>query len=187
MRNLTPDVIAELTKTVVRPFVLCDIEFADQWIHVWTGIGNLASGGNTYKGVGALGKISAISETTDVQANGVALSLSGIPGDVVAESLAMCRQGLPVTVSLGFMRDSGGVIASPVIIFQGRMDTVTVDEGGDTCMITISVESRLIDLKRPRVRRFTDDDQQRTSPGDKGFQYVPMVQDWNGGWGSGAH
>lgn len=134
-------------------------------------------------GVGNLGGIAPVTETTDLQANGVQLSLSGVPLDVLAESLSQCRQGMPVTLWLGFLDSSGNVIASPAVAFVGRMDTVSVDEGAETATITVTAESRVIDLQRPRIRRYTDDDQQRTNPGDLGFQYVPMVQDWNGSWG----
>ena len=183
MRTLTSGVIAELRKSLVRPFLLVDAQFADNWLHVWTGIGPITIGGITYTGLGSLLSISAISETAEVQANGVTLSVSGVPSSIVGESLAQCRQGLPVSVSLGFVTDTGVVVADPIILLKGNMDTATVDEGVDNCTLSVTVESNMADLQRSRVRRFTDDDQQRTSPGDVGFQYVPMIQDWNGPWG----
>ena len=273
MRNITSSVITELAKQLVRPFVACEIDFADQTLRVWTGYGTLSIGSDSniigtqesnisgtamvyvtlnapppiplatgqsytlsglttatwlngvtltiasamdvlannyfrasyshanygltsdtgkallvgssvnYLGVGNLASIAAIVETADLEANGIQLSLSGVPSDVLAESLSQCRQGMPVRLWLGFLDSSGAVIQSPINAFIGRMDTVSVDEGADTAVITMTAESRLIDLNRPRIRRYTDDDQQRTSPGDLGFQYVPMVQDWNGSWG----
>lgn len=270
MRAITSSVLAEFAKQRVAPFVACQIQFSDQTLYIWTGVGTLklpglpmplaiaataeAFGGATvqitlvaepflplaigqnykldgltyatwlngltltvtsvattktfvasythsvyvrtfdtgtatitsdvdYIGVGNLAGIGVIQETTEVRANGIQLSLSGIPADMISEALSYCRQGLPVRLWLGVLNSSGGVIADPATAFVGRMDTVSIDEGADTATITISVEGRLIDLQRPRIRRYTDDDQQRTSPGDKGFQYVPMVQDWNGPWG----
>lgn len=183
MRAITAGVLAELGKQKVTPFVACQIQFSDHTLYVWTGFGTLTWNSNDYIGVGNLAGIGVIQETTEVRANGIQLSLSGIPADMISEALSYCRQGLPVQLWLGVLNSSGGVIADPATAFIGRMDTVSIDEGADTATITISVEGRLIDLQRPRIRRYTDDDQQRTSPGDKGFQYVPMVQDWNGPWG----
>jgi hypothetical protein len=181
MRVMGDAIVAQLRKDV-RPFILSAIQFADQWFRVWSGVGSLVSGGNTYVGVGMLGKVSTISETTDVQANGISLSLSGVPSSIAAEALGQCRQGMPVTLSLGLMDTNWSVIDTPVPLFRGRMDTAAINEGADTCEIVVTAESRMIDLRRARVRRYTDDDQQRTSPGDRGFEFVPMVQDWNGNW-----
>lgn len=182
MRNIGPDIVAQLRSSPIRPFILCDIEFADQWLHAWSGIGSLGINGNTYLGVGTLGKVSTISETSDIRANGLDLTLSGVPSNLVMEALGECQQGQPVIVSLGFMDASWQIIDQPVLLFRGSMDAVSIKEGTDTCSIIVSAESRMTDLRRPRVRRYTDDDQQRTAPGDRGFEFVPMVQDWNGNW-----
>lgn len=183
MRAITSSVLAEFAKQKVAPFVACQIQFSDQVMSLWTGIGPVTLFSQTFLGVGHLAGIAPIVETTDLQANGLQLSLSGVPQDILAESLSMCRQGLPVTIWLGFFDSAGVVVADPVVAFIGRMDTVGIDEGAETAVITVTAESRVIDLNRPRIRRYTDDDQQRTNPGDLGFQYVPMVQDWNGSWG----
>lgn len=183
MRATTASVLTELSKKGLSPFVACEIEFADQTMNLWTGYGTIQLFGDTYLGIGGLAGIAPIVETTDVQANGLQLSLSGVPQDLLAESLSMCRQGMPITLWLGLISPTGAVISDPSVLFFGRMDTVAVDEGAETAAITVTAESRAIDLNRARIRRYTDDDQQRTSPGDLGFQYVPMVQDWNGSWG----
>jgi len=182
MRTIGADVIAQLRASLVRPFVTCDIQFSDQWVRFWSGVGPLVVGGNTYTGTGMLGKISSITETADVQANGIKLSLSGIPSNLVMEAIGECQQGQTVIVSIGFMDTNWAVIDTPAILFRGAMDTVSIDEGADTCTIIVTAESRMTDLRRPRIRRYTDDDQQRTAPGDRGFEFVPMVQDWNGNW-----
>jgi hypothetical protein len=183
MRTLTPAVIAELKAGSFRPFILLEAKFKSGMIHVWSGYGNLVWNSLTWNGVGYLGSISGISETSSVQANGIKIGLSGIPSDTIGKALNECRQGNPVKLWLGFMTESRAVIADPAQSFAGRMDTVAIDEGAETSTITIAVESRLIDLQRPRIRRYTDDDQQRTSPGDKGFEFVNLVQEWNGSWG----
>lgn len=147
-----------------------------------TGTAALVGSAVDYLGVGDLAGVAPIVETSDVQANGVQLTLSGVPQGLLDESLGMCRQGMPITLLLGFLDSSGAVIADPIVAFVGRMDTVSVDEGADTATITVTAESRAVD-HRAKIRRYTDDDQQRTNPGDKGFEFVPMVQDWNAAWG----
>ena len=80
---------------------------------------------------------------------------------------------------LGFINeDFTTLIADPFLIFDGRMDTAEIADGGDTATITLTAESRLRDLER--VRRYpsinTDTDPLRfrtiTLPGDEGLEYV---------------
>jgi hypothetical protein len=43
--------------------------------------------------------------------------------------------------------------------------------------VTLSCESRLVDLERAEVRRYTDADQQGEHPGDRFFEFVPALQE----------
>lgn len=71
-------------------------------------------------------------------------------------------------------------------LWVGRMDVMMIDEGPETSAITVTAESELADLKRPRVRRYTHEDQQQLYPGDMGFEFVSGVMDLEIGWGTGA-
>ncbi len=41
----------------------------------------------------------------------------------------------------------------------------------------LTCESRLVDLERAEVRRYTDADQQAEYPGDRFFEFVPALQE----------
>ena len=69
------------------------------------------------------------------------------------------------------------------MIFDGRMDTIEIVDGGPTATITMKVENRLRDLERARVRRYTDADQQARFPGDSGLEYVLALQEIDIPWG----
>ena len=60
---------------------------------------------------------------------------------------------------------------------------MVIEEGADTSTITVSVESKLIDLERARTLRYTDESQKARFPNDKGFQYVNDLQDKKFNWG----
>jgi hypothetical protein len=176
-------VLAEIAAADVRAGVLAEIEFASGTVRAWTGVGILQWNGYDWTGVGHLGGISPIEETSEVRAAGVALSLSGIPSALVASALGDAERGRPVTVWLAFFDDDWAIVADPYQAFSGRVDVPVIDEGGETATITIQAESRLIDLERPRTRRYTDEDQQDAFPGDRGFEFVTSLQEWSGVWG----
>jgi hypothetical protein len=58
-----------------------------------------------------------------------------------------------------------------------------IEEGAETSVIQLSVENRLLDLERARVRRYTSNDQQSRLPGDRGFDFVETIQDRDLFWG----
>lgn len=185
-RNLTAGTKAAFTATVVRPAVFVEAHFASGVVRLWSGVGPITWNGLTWLGVGSLGTISAMPETSDVQAQGISLTLSAIPSDMLAHVLNEIRQGMPCRVWLGALDEAGNVITDPYASMAGRIDSGVINEGGQTSSATITVETQLMDLRRTRERRYTDADQQYDFPGDLGFIYVAAVQNWNGVWGKGT-
>lgn len=77
-RDLDTSLGATLSNGGIIPAVLGMFQFRSGISYVWSGVGDLVYGGNTYRGVGALGKVSAIVEGVDVRADGMTVELSGI-------------------------------------------------------------------------------------------------------------
>lgn len=182
-RELTSGVVSEITSPDLAPFLLFEGVFASGTLRVWSGIGDLSWNSYTWSGVGSLASISSITEAAETSAQGITVSLSGIPSSLVSLFLGDVRQGSVGKVYLGFMNSSNQVIDSPFMLFEGRLDVPSMEESGDSAIISISYESRLIDLERPRESRYTNEDQQREFAGDLGFEFVPSLQDVVINWG----
>jgi hypothetical protein len=167
----------------VQPIIFVSAQFATGWIYVWSGIGTIAWNGHTWQGLGQLGKVTPMAETTQGQARGVTLELSGVPSALLGDVLNEVEPQYPAVIYLGYMDSGGNVIATPETRFAGRIDLCRINEGGDTSTIQINVESKLIDLNRARERHYTHQDQQITYPGDNGFMYVNGIQQLACIWG----
>ena len=128
--------------------------------------------------------ISPIEETVEIAARGVNLALNGINSSLVSVALTESYQGRSAKVYLGVI-SSGAVVSDPYLVFDGRMDVMTIEDAGDTANISLSAESRLIDLERARVRRYTNNDQQNQFAGDTSLRFVADLQDKEIAWGSG--
>lgn len=183
MRDLTAGFIAELEATVKSPAVFFQGDFASGTIYIWSGLGEIDWNGQTWTGLGTLVSISQISETSNVRADGVVCTLSGITEDIRSLVLGEVEQGKEGIIYIGFINDAGEVVVDPANAFEGRLDVPTMKDGGTTIAISLSYETRLRDLQRPRELRYTNESQQLTFAGDIGFEYVPSMQDWNGVWG----
>lgn len=183
-RDLTAAVQTAVDAVTVRPAFFVFLDLASGPVRVWSGIGDYTLGGEVFSGVGTLGSISPIEEGKSVSARGISMSLSGIPSEIVSLALSEPYRNRPVAIWLVlFEADGSTLIADEVQIFSGRIDTMTLADSGETSTIALSAESRLIDLERPRELRFTDQEQKRLFPGDRGLEYVAGLQGKDIPWG----
>tara|TARA_R110002126_G_scaffold571_2_gene3609 strand:+ start:309 stop:959 length:651 start_codon:yes stop_codon:yes gene_type:complete len=186
-RTLTSGMLGVTTADVVRPAYFVRMVFdsgeSPNVLNLWSGVGDLAYGGNTYTGVGDLLSISSVAESSDISATGINVAITGIKSSFIVIAKDHEYQGRPLSVSLGAFDVNGALIADPLIVFSGFMDTMTIAESGSTSTITISVENKLIAFERSRVRRYTAEDQKIDHPTDKGFEFVTAIVEKEIIWG----
>ena len=176
-RELTAGMVAEVTASKLRPVIFYEGEFASGTLRMWSGVGAITWNSSSWAGAGSLLTVSEMTETADVRAAGFTCTLSGVSSAIIAVALAEGRLGKPGKVWLGMMDGDGAVIADPYLAFSGRLDVPSIDDSGETTAVSISYESRLIDLQRSRERRWTHEDQQIDFPGDLGFAFVSSMPD----------
>jgi len=176
-RDLSAAMISAAAAPSVSPIFLVRMEFDSGTVRVWSGLGELSWNSETWQGVGSLGQIEPLTESGDFVANGANLKLSGIPSDLIAIALGQHYQGRAAAIYFGMMNSSGAVIVDPVQLYTASMDTMEIDEQGETCSITVRIESEAVSLKRAREWRYTHEDQQIDYPGDLGLEYIVSLQD----------
>lgn len=158
------------------------INIVDAPARVWTGYGDITIGSNTYKGLGDFGQITNVVQSEQLTAEGITLSLSGIPVDYVSNALRDNYQGRSVTIYFGVLVD-GQLTLTPYELFTGRMDQMTINTSGDGSRIDLSVENQLIDMQRARLSRYTEDDQKTKYSTDDSLRFVSGLQEKEVLWG----
>lgn len=176
-RTLTAGMVTEVDKAAVTPVFFVEMDFSSGFVRAWSGYGSISWDSKTWLGAGHLMEIEPLAESVDFTANGATLKLNGIPSDMIAIAIGETYQGRAATIYLGFLDSTGAVIADPIEIYAAMMDTMEIDEDGETASIMVRVESQAISLKRPREWRYTHEDQQIDYPGDLGLEYVAGLQD----------
>lgn len=186
-RALSSAMQAVSTADVVRPIFLVRMVFdsgeTPNELNLWSGVGDLTYDSETYTGVGDLLGISPVTETSDMQASGINVTLTGVKSSLVVIAKDHEYQGRPLTVLLGAFDASGDLVADPTVIFAGFMDTMTIAESGETSTISIACENKLIAFERAKVRRYTAEDQKIDHPTDKGFEFVTAIVEKEIIWG----
>lgn len=182
-RDLPTGMAAATSAATVAPVFLVQLNWPTGTVYAWSGYGNISWNAQTWIGTGNLGGISNIRESSDGSANGITVSLSGIPSAELARALEDDSQGQPAKVYFGILSSSGAFTVDPYLIFDGAIDVCPVLDNGDTATIYIQIEKELIDT-RTRGRRYTHEDQQIDHPGDLGFQYVAGLAAKEITWGT---
>jgi len=178
-RDLTPTTIAALDDAVVYPFFAVELQFDSQTIRTWTGQGTLTlEDGTQWIGSGQLLSISSIEETQEMSVRGATLTMSGIPLDLLSLALSEPYQGRVCKIYFGVR---GEQIFNE--LFSGYMDQMNIEDGADSATIEMRVESKLIDLERARVARFTSGYQKSVYAGDLGLDFIEDLQDKQIVWG----
>jgi hypothetical protein len=172
-----------VTADLVRPIILVQCAFDSGNLNLWNGVGNLTVSSVDYVGAGTLLAIGEIAETSELQANGITVTLSGITDPLLSKARDEDYQGRELKVLLGAMDASNGVISTPVNVFSGFMDTMVINDSSETATIQIAVENRLIGFERTRVRRYTAEDQLIDFPSDKGLEFVADMAEKEIVWG----
>jgi hypothetical protein len=173
---------------IVRPAILCALDFAEGVVRLTSAPFDLTGDADgdgvaeTYQGVGALGRIFALSEGAELQPYSGQLELSGVDPAMIALALGSHYQGRSVKLWLALLDVAHLWTSPPFLAFSGRMDTMTIALGA-TATITLSVQSHLADWENPRVRRYTNEDQQQLFPGDKGLEFVAAIVNKKLNWG----
>lgn len=172
---------SEFNEDSLAPFVAIDLNFDSGPVRLWNGYTDLTIDGDTFIGAGSFLGVSSVEESAEIAARGVTMTLSGISADLISVALAENYQNRAALVYLGAIQSNGTVQSYQ--LFSGRLDVMTIEESAETATISVTAENRLIDLERPRIRRFTSEDQKALFSGDLGLDYVNDLQDKTLDWG----
>lgn len=201
MRNLTADMAAEFAGESTSPALMAELVFDSGTVRMWTGLGTLTWNENEYLGGGNLIGLSPIEETQDLVANGIVVSLSGVSSQNLALSLTENTRRRPFRLYLGvvttrqyvetedgtglveledgsgYIRLENSLVDSPYRIFSGLMDVIESSNNGDSHILRLSVENILLVGQRAKLFRYTDIDQKKVYPTDRGLELINQLQD----------
>ncbi len=182
-RAISTAVADALAADNVPILIFVSMDFPDAMLRLCNAGYTVAWDGHEWLGAGQVASMDPIQETSELQANGLRFTLSGVPPENIALALGQHYQGRACKVWLAPLDASTFLpLTDPMLVFSGRMDTMDI-QVGETATIQVSAESRLADWDRPRVRRYNHADQIARYPDDKGFEFVEKVVDMEILWG----
>ena len=177
-RTVPSDLLTSLSQSEVHPFYAVDMDFDTAPLRFWTGYGDKTIFTNTYTGTGSLLSISGLEEANDLSAKGITLQLSGVPTEIVSLALQEPYQRRDCKIYFGTTDTS-----APIEVFSGLMDKMTIEDSGDSSVIQLTVESKLLRLNKASNWRYTQESHKSRHSGDTFFSYVTDLQNKDIIWG----
>lgn len=182
-RTLPAALTTELNATALKPFYAVELAFDSGTLNFWTGYGDITANGETWTGAGTIMAFSRTNEATDLSANGMTVTFTGLESSIVAILLGENYRSRIAKIYLGALGDDNLPVSDMYQIFAGRMDVMVLQENGQTATIAITIENVLIDLERPRARKLTNEEQLKRYAADSSLSGVAQLQDRQIAWG----
>ena len=170
MRSLSAAEITALQSGNVPLAILVEMALSTP-LNLNTSSLDLNIGGTTYYGTRGLGTIDAVQETP-AEVKQLRFTMSGVPTASIALALTEPVQGKLVTLKLAIFDPATYQVLGSHTRWAGRMDVMSISDGGGSATLTVTAEHAGIDLTRPGVSLYTDLEQQRLYPGDLFLQYL---------------
>lgn len=189
-------------RLVARHGVLIELDSGDYAF--WQGLGSFTYDSVTYLGIGQMGTVQPLAQSSGLVASGLELVLSGLDQDGAADDGDLYTvlddedfHGRPVSLyRFYFDPDKARKSAAELILaerlFKGFMDRVERDEvavlneAGDGTLsseLRVYCESRAIEYGRNHLTMRSNEHQQRLFSGDKGFEFTPDMARREFYWG----
>jgi len=158
------------------PVRMCSIDSGVTWDgYFWTG-----------EQAGLI-RVSDLEESSDGRAESAVVTLDAIPSVVMSAITNTQYQGRRMEIYRGVLDLSTlEVVADPELAFAGLMDEDRILDDGELSVVEISAVSRISDQLKPRVYRYTHNDQQALWPDDddSGLEFLAQLQSVELKWGT---
>ena len=171
-RTVPSAILTALAQPEVEPFYAVEIDLDSGPLRLWTGYGDRTIESNTYTGGGNFIGIEGLEEVADLSAKAVTLSLSGIPASVVSLALQEPYQRRRVRILWGVRS-----VSDVVEVFSGSLNQMVIEDSAESGTISVTVDSKLVELERASNRRYTSESHKTRHSGDTFFDYVSQIQD----------
>lgn len=183
-RTMTLDAEADIAAGNVTGVLLVELEFPSGVVRFNASDVTVAWDGDDYLGAARCSGIEPVHETAAPVGQALNVRFSGIDTGYMSAILDDDWQDQPARMYVAtYSQSTKQLTDAPTLVFQGAMDEPLVSMG-ETATIQVALENPMADWDRPRLRRYTDADQQARYPGDLFFEFVAETETRDIVWGN---
>tara|TARA_R100000654_G_scaffold49864_2_gene76042 strand:+ start:380 stop:946 length:567 start_codon:yes stop_codon:yes gene_type:complete len=173
-RTLTTAVKNELATNEIRPVHLITIGFGTPVNITDNGFSltsSISGSSVTYTPSSFLVSIPSFTEQTDVTKTSLTLALSGADQTFISTCLNENVINDSVDIFRAFLDTSSAIIADPILLYSGNIETFQVDETETESTVILTIVSHWADFDKKSGRNTNNNSQQRFFNTDVGFDF----------------
>ena len=173
-RTLTTSVKNELATNEIRPIHLITIGFGTPVNITDCGFSltsSISGSSVTYSPSSFLVSIPSFTEETDVTKTSLQLALSGADQTFISTCLNENIVNDSVDIFRGFLDSSNAIIADPVLLYSGNIDTFSINENQNESTVNLGIVSHWADFEKRSGRKTNNTSQQRFFSTDVGMDF----------------
>ena len=180
-RTLTTAVKNELATNEIRPVHLITIGFGTPVNITDCGFrltSSVSGSSVTYSSSDFLISVPSFTEETDVTKTSLQIALSGADQTFISTCLNENIVNDSVDIFRGLLDSSNALIADPVLLYSGNIDTFQIDESETESSVILTIVSHWADFEKKSARQTNNNSQQRFFSTDVGMNFSSQtVQD----------
>lgn len=163
-----------LERPVANTAWFLELQFASGTLRLCNYNQTFTWGGYDWTGVGVLGSIGNLEESSSIGSSPMAFGLNVSDPSILALAVgdASDYRGLPVILYFCPLTETGALVDTPEQCWDGTMDTMGIGIDNDAGQITLRCESQSYGLKRRPSMRLNSSQQKQRHPSDTGFNYL---------------
>ena len=173
-RTLTTAVKNELATNNISPIHLITIGFATP-VNITDCIFDITSSVSgssvTYTSSAFLLETSSFEEQTDISKTSLTINLSAVDTSFVSIVLGENIVNDSVKIFRGLLDSSNSLIADPILLYEGNIDTFQISESKNNASVSLTVVSHWADFEKKSGRRTNNISQQRFFSSDVGMDF----------------
>ena len=173
-RTLTTALKNELLTNEIRPVHLLSIGFSTP-INITDNSFNLTSSVSgssiTYTASPFLVATPTFTEETDLTKTSLNITLSGADQTFISTVLNENIVNDTVEIFRGLLNSTNSIIADPILLYSGNIDTFQIDESETDSNVTLTVVSHWADFDKKSGRQTNNNSQQRFFSTDVGMDF----------------
>ena len=173
-RSLNASLISELATNKLNPVELV-------YLGVSTGTyytdhyKNISYDGNTYVSSSLFLGASEATESSEIGVNNLVLRFSGADQTIISLFLNNDYMDKRAWVYRGFLDENQALINHPFLLFDGRIENLSIEEDNNNSTVSISIASHWADFDKIKGRKTNTNSQALHFPTDVGFDYASQT------------
>tara|TARA_R100000353_G_scaffold111758_1_gene80113 strand:- start:303 stop:869 length:567 start_codon:yes stop_codon:yes gene_type:complete len=173
-RTLTTAVKNELATNNISPIHLLTIGFSTP-VNITDCIFDITSSVSgssvTYTSSAFLLDTTSFEEQTDISKTSLTINLSAVDTSFVSVVLGENIVNDSVKIFRGLLDSSNSLIADPILLYEGNIDTFQISESKNNANVSLTVVSHWADFEKKSGRRTNNISQQRFFSSDVGMDF----------------